>query len=166
MDVLHVIKANHDVIKGAFARLEGADGVKARRLAFDEAARELQVHLLLEKDYLYPEVTGLFPGSDTIADVALASGVILGKKLKALGKLTVAPAGDQAGYVKKVAELREAVAAHLASEENQILPKMRDFIRTEDREDLGEVFEDSLSDIRRQFEQPVTPAPAAGRKRA
>ncbi len=165
MDVLYVIKSDHELIKMGFSRLEAADGVKSRRLVFDELARVLQVHLSLARDYLYPEINGLFPGSEALIDIGLAQATIIGKKLKALSKLTVGPASEQVGYAKRVIEVRDTVLAHLASEENLVLPRMRDLIRTEDREDLGEVFEDAQAEIRRQLEEPVSPV-AVSRKRA
>jgi hemerythrin superfamily protein len=168
MDVLHVIKSDHDLIKKVFSSLETADGVKTRRLAFDELTKAVQVHLSLGKDYLYPEINGLFPGSEALVESAMTQGSAISKKLKALQKLTTAPASEQTGYGKRVAELKESVLAHLLAEENQVLPKMRDLIPTQDREDLGEVFSDVLVEIRGKLSGSSSPTPTgpAGRKRA
>jgi hemerythrin superfamily protein len=170
MDVLHVIKAGHDAIKAELGQLESADGVKSRRQAFESFSKAVQVHMVLEKDFLYPEISGLFPGSDALVDIALAQSIALAKKLKALSKITLGPGSEQSGYAKRVAEIKEAVLAHLGSEEAQLLPRMRDLIPTQDREDLGDVFQDALNEIRRNHAGPLAPtaAPvtAVSRKRA
>lgn len=165
MDVLHVIKSDHDLIKKAFDELEAADGAKTRRAAFDELSRVVQVHLAFGKDHLYPEINGLFPGSEALVDIGLAQASVVGKRLKIVSKLIVAPASEQGGFAKRVAELKESVLAYLLAEENQVLPRMRDLIPTQDREDLGEVFQEVLTDLRRQLEVPAAPV-VPGRKRA
>lgn len=169
MDVLHFIKSDHDAIRACLAELDAASGVKLRRQHFDALAKVLQIHLTLQKDYLYPEISELFPGAQALIDVGLAHGAIIVRKIKALSKLIAAPASEQAGpagFSKRLAELSESVMAQIQAEEASLLPRMRDLIRTEEREDLGDVFQDAHADILRALTpQPVHPTPVA-RKRA
>lgn len=147
MDVLHFLKSHHDSVRRGLISLSDADGVKARRAAFDELARDVQVHLSLEKDYLYPEISGLFSGAEALVTAGLASGVVIGRRLKVIAKLVAKTSAEQGEFPKRLAELREAVLKHLEQEEQSLMPKMRSMIRTEEREDLGQVFMDVKADV-------------------
>ena len=165
MDVLHFLKSDHDSIRASLDLVVAADGVKTRRIHLEDLAKLLQVHLVLERDYLYPEISGLFLGVDAVIDLGLATAALTSKRLKLLVKLASKPADEQEGIDKRVAELRESILKHFDHEEQHLLPKMRYLIRTEDREDLGQVFVDVRDDVMKSLEAPVAQA-ASGRKRA
>ena len=158
MDVLHFIKTDHDALRAALAELQAAAGVKLRRQHFDELTKLLNIHLTLQKDYLYPEIAGLFPGAQALVDIGLAHASGITKKSKALGKLIAGPAAEQVGFEKKFVELKDAILTQIQAEEASLLPKMRDLIRTEEREDLGDVFQDAHADLMRATASGSTPA--------
>lgn len=168
MDVLHFLKTQHDLLRDGLTRVEGADGIKARRMHLEEMTRMLNVHLVIEKDYLYPELVDLFPGSDALVTAGLASGSTIGRRLKTLVKLAAKPVAEQEGYGKRLVELKESLLKHFDQEEQILMPKIRSLIRTEDREDLGQVFLDAKAELAVGAEPaaPQVAAPANGRKRA
>ena len=108
---------------------------------------ELQVHLVLEKDYLYPEIAGLFGGSEALVAGSLANATMIGKRLKSLMKMVSKTVAEQESYPKRLSELHESVLSHLEQAEQALMPKMRLMIRTEDREDLGQVFIDVKAEL-------------------
>jgi hypothetical protein len=164
MDCLHFIKTQHDALRSALSNLAAADGVKVRRTLVDDLARDVQVYVTLEKDYLYPEISGLFPGADVIAAAGVANGAALIRRIKALKTLVAKNASEQDGYPKRLKELEEALFKHFEQEEQVLMPKMRSLIRTEDREDLGQVFLEVQSEILAALSSDG--AAAKGRKRA
>lgn len=164
MDCLHFIKTQHDALRTALAGLAAADGVKVRRTLVDDLARDTQVYLTLEKDYLYPEIAGLFPGSDVIAAAGTANGAALVRRIKALKTLVAKNANEQEAYPKRLKEFEEALLKHFEQEEQVLMPKVRSMIRTEDREDLGQVFLEVQTEVLASFS--VDGANAKGRKRA
>jgi hypothetical protein len=164
MDVLHFLKTQHDLLRTALARVEQDDGVKARRLHIDGLARELATQLVIEKDYLYPELIGLFPGSDTVVANGLASGALINRRIKVLVKLIAKTAAEQDGYDKRLAELKDSLLKHCEQQEQILMPKLRSLIRTEDREDLGQVFVEAKQDLVAGKPQAAQAAPS--RKRA
>jgi hemerythrin superfamily protein len=145
--------------------VESADGPKARRQRLDDLARLVQAYLDLEKDYLYPEIGDLFAGVDTLVRAGEANGAAIGRRMKNLVKLLAKPVNEQEGWEKRLAELRESLVEHFDSEEQVLMPKMRLMIRTEDREDLGQVFLDARDELLRVDEEGVTIG-AGSRKRA
>ena len=148
MDVLHFIKSYHDEVRTVLAAMAANDGIKVRRAKLDDCAGLVQTYLDLERAYLYPETQDLFPGAETLCRVGEANGVAISRRMKALQKLAGKAATEQDGYDKRLAELKEAVLAHFDAEEQLLMPKMRLLIRTEDREDLGQVFVDAREELR------------------
>lgn len=165
MDVLHFIKSYHDEVRQVLDSVESADGLKARRQCLDDLARLVQAYLDLEKDYLYPEIGDLFAGVDTLVRAGEANGAAIGRRVKSLVKLLAKPVNEQEGWEKRLAELRASLVEHFDSEEQVLMPKMRLMIRTEDREDLGQVFLDARDELLRAGEEGVTIG-AGSRKRA
>jgi hemerythrin superfamily protein len=165
MDVLHFIKSYHDEVKQVLDSVESADGLKERRQRLDDLARLVQAYLDLEKDYLYPEIGDLFAGVDTLVRAGEANGAAIGRRVKSLVKLLAKPVNEQEGWEKRLAELRASLIEHFDSEEQVLMPKMRLMIRTEDREDLGQVFLDARDELLRGDEEGVTIG-AGSRKRA
>lgn len=163
MDVLQYIKATHDQIRGDLGRFLSAEGVKARRTAFETLSNEISFQLMLERDYLYPELPGLFPEAEVVVSTGLANGSTIAKKLKFLEKLIAKALKDQAGIEKKIEDFGTTVEAHFSQQEQFLMPKLRQTMRTEDREELGRVFEDVRSDAGSASDEP---AKAAARKRA
>jgi hypothetical protein len=165
MDILHFIKSRHDGMRDRLSELEQQDGVKARRATLDGLSQDVQTYLVLEKDYLYPEITGLFPEAETLVQTGLASGSIIGRRTKALVKLLAMPLAEQGGaWPKRLAELKESILKHFDQEERLLMPKLRALLRTEDREDLGQVFLEMEGEFK-SGGAPAAPA-AANRKRA
>ena len=117
-------------------------------------ARRLLAHLSLERDYLYPEIDGLLAGVGPLVAAGLANGSALQRRTRALSRLAEQPAALQADFVKRLAELRAAVDRHLEQQEQCLLPKLRDSIRTEEREDLGQVFLDIRDELARSMDDP------------
>jgi hypothetical protein len=172
MDILSILKAEHDQIRTELNKLESSDGVKARRTLIESLARDIQVHLTLEKDYLYPEIAGLFPGAETLVDIGQANGSAISRRLKLLVKMAAKPLAEQAGYDKKEAELKDSLLRHFDFEEQNLMPKVRGLIRTEEREDIGQLFLDVRDEVRKGVEAQAPKAAApktvsvVGRKRA
>jgi hypothetical protein len=147
MDVLSIIKADNDVLKEKIVGIQSATGVKNLRLAFEDFAMESKMSLALGRDYLYPELDGLFAGADSLIDSATQIAQSFEKKTKSIQRLISKPASDQKGLGKKIVELEEATACYISLVEESVMPKIRTFIRTEDREDLADVFNDAKEDM-------------------
>jgi hypothetical protein len=115
--------------------------------ALGEAIRAVEIHFNLEKEYLYPEISGAFQGIEVLVATGLANASVVEKKIKALGKL-MTQAEPESGALQDVfLDLKSASYAHFEQEERLLLPKMREFVRTEDREDLGQVLVDVQEEL-------------------
>jgi len=136
MDVLYVLRAQHDEMRKNFLDL-GNDSAKAqavlsRLLGYINAAREC----------LYPELSDLISDGEALLEGASEHWAILAKISKSLEK-DAKKGGAIAG---KAAELSKAAEAYFQFEEQMVMPKVRSGIRTEEREDLGDLFLDEVAD--------------------
>lgn len=165
MDVLHFIKSYHDEVMQAVDAVIAADGLNDHRQQIDSLARLIQAYIELEKDYLYPEISDLFAGVDSLVRMGEANGAAILRRLKNLLKLLDKPREEQVGWDKRLIELREGLVEHFDNEEQVLMPKMRLMIRTEDREDLGQVFLDARDELLRSRTADVTIG-GSSRKRA
>lgn len=155
MDILSILKAEHDHIRDGFTKLARAGGVKARQALFEELVQDIQMHLTLEKEYLYPELAQLFAGAEALVDIGQANGAAIGRRLKNVSKLATKPSGEKDGYDKKEADLRDSVLKHFDFAEQSLMPKVRGLVRTEEREDIGQLFLDVKDEMRRGLKPPV-----------
>jgi len=147
VDVLAIIKEDHEAIRTKFAVLRQASGVKKRREAFQEFLKQTNMALALGRVYLFPELDGLFNGADAMVSSATASGMKLEKCTKSIQKILAKPVAGQKNLDDKIDELEQVAQTYLRLVEELVMPKIRTFIRTEDREDLAEVFNDAKEDL-------------------
>lgn len=166
MDVLQFLKLSHDQIREDLGRFLKADGIKSRRTVFEPLVSEISIRLLLERDYLYPELTGLFPEADVVVTTGLANGSALSKRLKILEKLLSKTIKEQNGIEKKIEEFACLLEGHFNQQEQHLMHKLRQTMRTDDREELGQVFEDVSKELKSGTLDLESKAVSLSRKRA
>jgi hypothetical protein len=148
VDVLQFIKTSHDQIREDLGRFLKSDGIKARRSTFESLSGVITTQLLLERDYLYPELPGLFPEAELVVSTGLANGSLISKKLKLLEKSLAKAVKEQAGIERKIEEFSQLLETHFNQQEQSLMPRLRQSMRTEDREELGQVFVDVREDMK------------------
>jgi len=136
MDALALLTADHDRFRGFLARLgtagERGDDAAQRALA-GPLFRDLEIHAALEEELLYPWVRGL--------SEELATSVDEGAEEHHVADLVIAEAralgvgGDQ--WEAKLTVLMENVEHHIAEEEDDMFPGVRQATSAEDREAVG-----------------------------
>ena len=153
MDILQWLKLDHEAMLRSVERLgdgnpddrvvaaKGPIGKLVAELAFD-----LLGHLKAEEEYLLPELSQRFPGSDLIMDLCAANQSLMRKQVKLLIKASMGQ--DQEAMEGAVAGLRKAIQQHLEVQEMQLMPKLRLHVPTSEREDLGLLVQDMMEDLR------------------
>lgn len=141
MDVLQVIKYDHEQIRATMRQILEATTITARKKLTDILSDQVTEHLYQESDYLYPEVQGMFNGSDDFVISALTSHKSVKKAVNEFAKL-IAQKATKTVLDEKASKLQLALERHLADEEASLMPKIRELISTPEREDLGQVFLD------------------------
>jgi iron-sulfur cluster repair protein YtfE (RIC family) len=124
MDAISLLIADHNRVRGLFARYEAAHTSDDDAAAAELVARivqELDVHMTIEEDVFYPAIHEL---QDDIAD-SVDEGVEEHHVAKVLIKeLLALPPTDDA-WVAKVTVLIESVEHHVDEEEEELFPHVR-----------------------------------------
>ncbi len=151
MDVLQIIKADHDSVRNLLFILETADA-KHRVDLIERLRSELSLHTKIEESYLYPEVADLtaerLPG---FFDFCIANHRTIVRSLELVRK--AAASSDEDAFSKSFQSLNKVVSSHFEAEEDQLMPLIRKSVSTPEREELGVVFED-LKGAPELLEQP------------
>ena len=140
MDILGIIKSDHRVLLELSEKLNRATSASSRQKILSELSKRLRILLSIDGDYLYPEAGRLGRPVQAYLQRSASEHEQIEKKLSELeakkNKLTR----------KDCEGLAEYLEAHLAEKEDILLPKIRQQIPTDEREDLGTVFLDVYAD--------------------
>ena len=150
MDALTLLIADHNRVRGLFARFKKAkesDDTETLATLATEIVSELQVHTSIEETEFYPWVKGL--SDDTKETVT--EGVEEHHVVKTLIDeiQTLSPGQDE--WTAKMAVLIENVEHHAKEEEEELFPSVRRNTSAADRETLG----DRLEQEKRRLGAPV-----------
>lgn len=140
MDVLDLLTADHNRVRGLFGRFKDAEDenntAEQARLA-RKIVQELEVHTTIEEEIFYPFVRDLSSPIGELVDEGLEEHHVA-KTL--MGELEPLRAGtDQ--WVAKMKVLIESVEHHADEEEKEMFPKVRSATDASRREAVGEKLE-------------------------
>ena len=135
MDILYILKEKFEELKELILKLsEGPQGEEGKPLQ-KEFVKKISLLSQLQGDYIYPEISGISSSLDGIT----------GQSVEMLGRITELNAQGSASF----SSLVETVKEYVNHEETLLMPKLRMAMRTEDREDLGQVVVDAEEEILR-----------------
>lgn len=144
MDVLQLIKqynrdnlAQSDLLAQELATEKFTDFWQRYR-------RQLLAQVMIEREYLYPEVIAVAKGAaSTIAQLEAN----LACMVRLTADLDQAMLGQDEAKRRELAEqLIELVRRHVEKQEDKLIPLIRQSMSTEEREELSQVFQDALED--------------------
>ena len=150
MDALALLTADHNRVRGLFARFKKAkdsDDSHALGELAAEIIDELTVHTSIEETEFYPSVKDI---SDDTRDT-VTEGVEEHHVVKTLVEeiQSLEPGSDQ--WTAKMTVLIENVEHHAGEEEEELFPKVRSNTSADDRKALGE----RLKQAKRRLGAPV-----------
>jgi iron-sulfur cluster repair protein YtfE (RIC family) len=124
MDAVALLIADHNRVRGLFARYEEAHDTED----LDEAAKllakivaELEVHMTIEEEVFYPAIHELKDGISESVDEGIEEHHVAKVLIKELGSLQ--PADEF--WAAKVTVLIESVEHHVDEEEEELFPRVR-----------------------------------------
>ena len=132
MQILELIRNDHDLIRGLFDELE--TNPETRDVRCITLRRELPGHMYAEEASLYTRLRGVVPEEvrrslDEHADIR-----------RTLARFETIPQRDDA-WMPALADLRERVEAHFAAEEEGLFARAEEHLDTKDLFGLSETFE-------------------------
>lgn len=139
MDALALLKADHNRVRGLFARFD-----EAKDTAPSEAAtlalvivKELEVHTMIEEKVFYPAVHHLSPELADGVDEGIQEHHVVKVLMGEIGR--VKTGGDE--WTAKMKVLIENVAHHAEEEETEMFPKVRSATDAAWRQEMAEKLE-------------------------
>jgi iron-sulfur cluster repair protein YtfE (RIC family) len=124
MDAVALLIADHNRVRGLFARYEAAHESKNTEEAAKLVAKiveELDVHMTIEEEVFYPAIHDLKKDIAESVDEGVEEHHVAKVLIKELGAL---PPTDDA-WAAKVTVLIESVEHHVDEEEEQLFPHVR-----------------------------------------
>ncbi|MFW7378134.1 MAG: hemerythrin domain-containing protein [Oligoflexus sp.] len=145
MDVLQLIKQyNRDNLAqlGLVAQELGTTNFKS---FWQKYRRQLLAQIMIEREYLYPEVAVVSKTAQTTIAQLEANLVQLEQLVQ---ELDAALADSNHNAHQILAErLTCLVRGHVEKQEEKLIPLIRQSMSTEEREELSQVFQDALEDF-------------------
>jgi hemerythrin superfamily protein len=147
MDVIKLLKEDHDRVRSLFQKFRGGGGIsglvkrvtgnvspRERRAAVEQVCRELDLHARLEEEIFYPAVRALGDAElDRLVDESLREHATVKEEVAALR-------GNEAEndqLDERVGNLEQSVEHHATEEENEMFPRLQAQMPQEQREALG-----------------------------
>ena len=148
MDILFLLKLEQEnVLKlsRAFEEqvLGSGDGVAGAYADFKEA---LHFYFSIDDEFLYQEIGELFPNAYKSIDYGMKIHKEIGFILAKLDS-RMSAAGECGDLAELTQSLCQAVAQHIGHQQENIIPRMRERIPTQEREDLAEVFSEIKEEL-------------------
>jgi hemerythrin superfamily protein len=121
MDALELLKQDHQAVKDLFDQIDDAEDGKQRKKLFDQIDTQLNIHAHIEETVFYPEMQKIDELKDMVEE-ALEEHQEVKTLLEEIEGLD--PEGEQ--FSASVEELMENVEHHVAEEEDEMFPKVRE----------------------------------------
>lgn len=143
MDILELLKKDHELVNGLFDQLEAIRGEEKgdlREGLFSQLKYELGTHTALEEKLFYPEIRQLGPDKEKGRDLAQEAVQEHQEVRQLLAEMAAMPMSGPE-WDSKLNALKEGVQQHVQMEEDEIFSVCRDRIDLSRRQDLGRRFE-------------------------
>jgi hemerythrin superfamily protein len=137
MDAIELLCHDHRMVEQLFRDYKAMGSDNQRRGVVEIIVRELSKHAALEELMFYPLAKKVLPDGDKEIDEHLAEHLSVKKTLAALDELST---GDErTGDL--MAELQREIEHHVADEENDLMPKLREAVDQEALDELGKALD-------------------------
>ena len=133
MKVTVLLRNEHDIVKGLFARFKNGNGraSNGKQGLFEEIRREILLHSQMEMEIFYPALAGT---PSTTAEKLMSTAE---EEHREIEKLLESINPQDKLFETKMDELMNAVTAHIDMEEDQIFDEARKILPEYRIEELG-----------------------------
>lgn len=138
MDVFNLLKKDHKEVKQLFKKIEKStdSAVKQREKTFQQIVSELERHMAVEEQLVYPRLKEIKSLKEMIGE-----GFEEHHVAQQLVKDIQATAPDDERWKAKVSVLKEIIEHHVQEEEKEIFPKAQKALGKEESKELGKLVE-------------------------
>ena len=142
----YLLREDHKKVKGLFAEFEKSKNPNRQKEIFETAAKELKVHMTIEKELFYPAAR-IATGDDKLLDEAREEHHVVDVLISEIEKLDISKEKDQKVLCAKFTVLSENVTHHIKEEEEDLFPEF-DKAKSVDKEALAEQMEERKNTLK------------------
>ncbi|OFZ21545.1 MAG: hypothetical protein A2X94_05420 [Bdellovibrionales bacterium GWB1_55_8] len=139
MDALEILRNDHQKIRNLFILIREAESREEKRDIFDKIKDEFDMHSHVEETVLYPELSDYENVKELLEDAYEEHQEIT----DLLEEIDETDVEDEAMMDDDIEELIDNVEYHVAKEENELFPKVRQVMTPEDLERLAHHISDA-----------------------
>jgi hemerythrin superfamily protein len=133
-DLVDVLMADHREVESMFAELASGTGeAEHRKRLTDVVIAELVRHSVAEEMYLYPAAKAALPDGEQLSEHEIAEHAEAEVLMNRIDELD--PTDPE--FEPTVAKLIEAIRHHIADEEGDLLPRLRQALPPDELRQLG-----------------------------
>lgn len=158
-DAITLLTNDHRTVESLFKQVEGVAAPSPE--VVHSIVKELSVHDAIEREYLYPTVRDRVSSGSGMADHSIEEHDEVAQTLLAIDKADDGSSEQAALLVKLI----PAVQAHVAEEEGQIFPALRQALSEKELQELGGKLS-KAKDIAPTRPHPHAPSEGLGTKLA
>ena len=146
MDVLQLLKEDHDKIKKILTHLESTTdrGVKTREEFYTKVRAELQVHEAIEEEILYPALKEHPKAKDLVLEAYEEHNVVD----MVIAEIDALPYDDET-WGAKLTVMRENIEHHIGEEESEMFEQCRSVFDRDELAELGHRMEARKEELQR-----------------
>ncbi len=158
MDVLTLLKADHNALAAKFARYEklGERALKSKATIVAEVVSALSAHAAIEEELFYPAVRARMADQEDQVLEALEEHHVVKFILAELDDMSA----DEERFNAKFTVLMESIRHHVKEEERELFPKVRQAFTRKELADLGGAMAKAKSRVPKKL-HPSWPVRAA-----
>ena len=145
MDALELLKQDHQTVKSLFDQIDDAEDAKQRKRLFDRINTELNIHAHIEETVFYPEMQKIDELKEMVEE-ALEEH----QEVKTLLEEMEGLDSENEQFSASLEELIENVEHHVAEEEDEMFPKVREQCDQAMLDRLGDQLESAKGKQHRQ----------------
>lgn len=140
MDILNLIKSEHDRLRKKISSILDEAQVTKTKLNLDSFLKDVETHFRIEREYIYPEAQTLFPVSSWIKSKQESQDYIIDQLKKLLESKSALDSESFKDLMKKLED-------HFVGEEDLLMPKFRSLWSFDQREEFGQAVEDYQQEL-------------------
>ncbi|MER7399097.1 hemerythrin domain-containing protein [Streptomyces sp. NPDC000151] len=134
-NVIEELTTDHREVDEIFSRIEALPpGDPQRKELADQAIIELVRHSIAEEMHLYPTVRRCLANGDSVADKEIEDHSSAERTMKQLESCQA----DDPDFGRLITTLISEIRSHVADEENNLFPQLRQAASAEELDELGE----------------------------
>lgn len=145
MNALELLKTDHRKVAGLFAKVEATESEKQHEQLFEKIKTELETHTHIEETILYPMLEQYEELKDLVLEAYEEH-----KQVKTLIREIEHLTDGSERFDAKLKVLGENVDHHVEEEENEMFPKVKKLMQTQQLEKLGEQLEDAKKEFQKK----------------